>query len=113
VAVANSDYVPDPFPGITAPTGTGAPGSQGDRTSPPDDDTPAGISGLPSIGTIMPVRLQTSMGEGTSTSQPGQTSSSVISPGPAEDYTSKGPMPDRGHVDHWHRYDWQEQPERS
>jgi hypothetical protein len=110
MAVANSDYVPDPFPGITAPAGTGAPGSQGDRTVPPDAGEPAGLSGLPGSGMIMPAALHGGgPGQGTSTSQPGQTAASVISPGPAADYTSPGPRPGRSVVEGGpNRYSWQQ-----
>jgi hypothetical protein len=41
VPIPNSDFVPDPFPGIRLPSGTGAPGLQG-ASGEAADDIPAG-----------------------------------------------------------------------
>lgn len=110
MAVANSDYIPDPFPGISAGTDTGAPGSSPDRTAPPDSVVPGGRTGLPGVGTVTALDLQAGPGESASTSQPGQTAASVIAPGPASDYSSPGPRPSSAHTDAWPREDWQQGP---
>ena len=68
------------------------------------------IIGRPGSGTAQP--LSAGPGESASTSLPGQTAVSVISPGPAEGYISTGAT-GTGHADHWPRYDWQSQPERN
>lgn len=107
MAVPNSDFVPDPFPGISAGTSS-APGSAGPRTSPPDDHAPGGMAGIPGVGTPMALGDQAGTGHTTSTSQAGQTSTSAISPGPASDYTSAGPEPNR--TDHFERFPWQQSP---
>lgn len=110
--VANGDGTParDLF-GYPLPAGTGAAGSTAPRTLPPDRDLPAGQwSGRPGSGTAQP--LSAGPGESASTSLPGQTAVSIISPGPAEGYISTGAT-GTDHADHWPRYDWQSQPQRN
>jgi hypothetical protein len=96
------------FPGVMVPDSTGAAGSTGDRTPPPDEDVPAGQSGLPGVGTELPLTVQAGLGSSASTSQPGQTAASVISPGPAQDYADTGAG--QGSTDHWARRDYQQAP---
>lgn len=108
MAVANSDYVPDPFPGIHLPDGTGAAGTSPDRTPPGDGGVPASSSGLPGVGTEMPLSFQAGLGSSASTVQPGQNAASIIAPGPSADYVDTGAG--QGHTDPWPRENWQQEP---
>lgn len=102
-----SGPVRDPFPGITLPASTGATGSAGTRTSPPDSAVPDSQSGLPNVG--IPASLSDQAGQAGSASpqQPGQTASSPISPGPEHGYGHTGAG--EGHVmtNELERYPWQ------
>ena len=99
----NDQYTDPPFGLPGDYTSTGAMGSSG-ASGPPADEMTTRIT--PSTGSE-----QDAYTASAGTIQPGQTSASVISPGPAADYASKGPMPDRGHTDPWTRYDWQATPD--
>lgn len=101
-------------PGFRGATPTGnldqrsgtATGSVPSRTPSPDDATPSIETGLPGVGTVLPLAQQTSSGEGASPEQPGQVDASVLTPGPAEGYASTGAG--RGHnIADQHRYPWQ------
>jgi len=100
---ANRQYTDPPFGLPGDYTSTGAMGSSG-ASGPPADETSTRVT--PATGSE-----QDAYTASAGTIQPGQTSESVISPGPAADYASKGPMPDRGHTDPWTRYDWQATPD--
>lgn len=59
------------FPGIGAGF-SNAPGSAGDRRIDESVPVPSGSSGVPNVGTEVPLSEQVGPGEGTSTAQPGQ-----------------------------------------
>lgn len=69
--IPNSDYVPDPFPGIYAPSGTGAMGSAGDRTLDPSAQSLDFESGMPNTGVVQSVSGMADPGSD-STIMPGQ-----------------------------------------
>jgi hypothetical protein len=73
--------------GVPLPDGTGALGSAGDRTAPPDAGIPGGTSGIPGVGTAMALSLQAGPGESASTTQPGQNAASQIAPDEGGTYT--------------------------
>lgn len=106
--VANGDGTPvDMLFGFPLPDGTGAAGSTASRTRPPDTGIPHIDSGIPGTGTALPLFAQTGRGESASLNQPGQNDTSIMSPGPADEYASHGPYDSGGHADHWRRYSWQ------
>ena len=101
---ANRQYTDPPFGLPGDYTSTGAMGSSG-ATGPPADETSTRIT--PSTGSA-----QDAYTASAGTIQPGQTSESVISPGPASGpgntYSDTGAGD--GGTDHWKRYDWQQEP---
>ncbi len=112
MAVVNGDG-PQPagmFPGIANPDGTGAGGSAGSRTRPPDDAVPDGDTGHPGgSGNISPLREQAIDGRGASTSQPGQVDLGLAGTGPDPAYADSGAGRGSTFADQ-HRYPWQSQP---
>lgn len=83
--IAGSDYVPDPFPGISA-AGNLAPGSAG-ASGPGADDADAGPVTPPTGAWQSAARYDATT---SGTVQAGQVAESVIEPGPAADYASTG-----------------------
>src|SRR5436309_423476 len=107
----NAQYDPGggPFPGI-APWGTRAPGSAGitaEATAGGEVGRPV-VMGLydsaqdPSELTRVPVEA----GDTSSFSDDNPAHASQIMAGPASDYVSDGPRPNR--AGHYHRYPWQQ-----
>lgn len=89
---------------------TGAPGTAPDRQPPPDDfEVPGELSGIPNVGVQMALSDQVGYGEGLSSTQPGQTGTSAISPGPADGYTDTGAGDGRAVIDSATRYSWQQE----
>lgn len=85
-----------------------APGGSGPRTPPPDQQVPAGMSGLPGVGTVSPLGSQAGPGESASTSQPGQTADSPILIGPADQYVNTGATGSDARTDHFTREPYQQ-----
>lgn len=83
-----------------------ASGSAPSRTPSPDDAVPGGNSGVPGVGTVLPLAQQANGAEGASPQQPGQNDASILTPGPAEGYTSTGSGRGSNLADQ-HRYPWQ------
>jgi len=84
--------VRDPFPGVSS--GADSTGASGSYPSSPDVSpgaaVPSGDSGIPGVGTTVPLSSQAGPGHSTSTAPPGTTATSAISPGPYEGYVSTG-----------------------
>lgn len=96
--IANSDNVPDPFPGIALPSGTGAPGTDG----PGPRDTDAVQTTITDPPGDPWSRVSTSTH---GTTQPGQTNDGWTGI-PSGDLTDTGAG--SGHTDAWARHSWQE-----
>jgi hypothetical protein len=102
VPIPNSDYVPDPFPGIRLPDGTGAPGTAG-ASGRAADDTPAGRVTLPQLGVWQEGARYDASTNGTVLA--GQSEPSVITGGDGG-YTDTGAG--SGRASHFPRRDWQQ-----
>ena len=112
VANGDGDMPAEFFPGIRW-AGTLSPGSRASRTPPPDTAVPDGDSGIPGTGTALHLSYMVGPGESMSTSQPGQTDGSEISPGEDGQYADSGARSGSDNADHFHRYTWQSAPEET
>lgn len=88
-----------PVGDFDARTGT-ASGSDPSRTAPPDEAVPSVSTGIPGVGTVMPLAAQAGTGEGASPQQPGQNEGF---PGGDPGYSSTGASGSDSHTDAWTR----------
>jgi hypothetical protein len=109
------------LPGLDMDANTGAmtaTGSAPSRTPSPDNSVSGISSGIPGVGTVLPLSSQANGAEGASPQQPGQNDATVISPGSdasrtytasADGYVNSGAGDGHNFADQ-HRYDWQSKP---
>ena len=102
MAANDGDHPTRELFGVPLPSSTGAPG-----TSPATGRARADSAGTTVTGPAG--SWQDRFAAVSGTVQPGQSEDSPVSPGPAQDYVSDGPKPDRS--GHYPRRDWQ-QPDR-
>ena len=100
--IANSDYVPDPFPGVPA-AGQLSPGTQGASGRAPDDMPAGEVTGPAGMWQDRPV-MDTS-----GTLQPGQLTEGIsgMGAGTGQPFTSSTGAGD-GRAGHWPRHSWQQ-----
>ncbi len=107
--IPNSDFVPDPFPGVSAPAGTGAPGSPGAEpggTAGPVVGTvqvnPAGLADGHGLGRVS---VQVHSGDTSGMSHNVAANGSPLNDQSDADLASTGAG--QGSYEPWHRYPWQ------
>ncbi len=110
--IPNSDFVPDPFPGVSAPTGTSAPGtpgaSSGGSAGPVVGTARVNPSGMPDGHGLGRVSVQVHAGDTAGASNDVSAAGTAANGATETGMTSTGAG--SGGYEKFRRYPWQQKP---